>query len=712
MKMMEGRGGLRIAALVLAFGAGASAQAPVLITQAIDESALVTLAGNTRPEANAANDQGRVPDSMPIAHMLLQLQRSPQQEQALVKLIDRLHDPHSPNYHQWLTTATFAQQFGLAQQDLNTIRAWLESQGFAVIVYPNGMLMDISGTAGQVRAAFHTEIHNLIVDGQPHIANMSDPQIPAALAPAIAGIFSLHDFRPHPMYKPRPDYTVGSTGPYLVAPPDLATIYSFTPLFEGHVVGLGQTVVVVEDSDIYSSADWTTFRTAFGLNRFPAGSHSGSLTSINPPSPGVNNCLDPGANGDDFEVAVDAEYVSAAAPGADIVVASCADTATTFGGVIAIENILNASGTPPPIMSMSYGECEALNGASANATFNSTFQQAVSEGVSVFVSAGDDAAAGCDRDAQFAAHGIGITGWGETPYNVSVGGTDFADTYEGLNSTYWSATNTRYFGSALSYIPEIPWNDTCASALVTKALGFTYPFGISGACNSSIGEEFLGTTGGSGGPSGCATGAPAQYGVVGGTCAGYAKPSWQTGVIGIPSDGVRDIPDVSLFAANGIWGHYYPVCYSDPSGGGVPCTAAPDTWPGAGGTSFSSPIMAGIQALVNQRNGSPQGNPNYAYYQLAAIEYGASGSAICNSSRGNVVGGACSFYDVTMGDMDVPCVLGAGDCFKPGGSYGVLSTSNSTYAPAYRTTTGWDFATGIGTVNATELVANWKTVAP
>jgi subtilase family serine protease len=698
---------LRISALILALDLGAYAQAPPLITQPIDESNPVTLAGNLRPEANAANDRGPVPDSMRIEHMLLQLQRSPQQEQAVEKLVDQLHNPQSPSYHQWLTAAEFGQRFGLAQADLDKIGGWLQSHGFEVSVYPNGMLLDFSGTAAQVRAAFHTELHNLLVAGTPHIANMSNPQIPAALAPAVAGIVSLHNFWPKPMYKPRADYTTAS-GSYLVGPGDLAVIYNMDPLFKNGVTGAGQTVVVVEDTDIYSSSDWTNFRSTFGLSRF----HAGSLVTANPPS-SANNCTDPGVNGDDFEASVDMEYASAAAPGATIEVASCADTTTTFGGLIAIENILNASSTPPSIVSVSYGECEALNGASANAAFNSTFQQAVTEGVSVFVSSGDDAAAGCDRNAEVAFHGIGITGWGGTPYNVSVGGTDFGDSYLGLDTAYWRPTNTQYYESAKSYIPEIPWNDTCASILITKTEGYKSPVGPSGFCNSQIGQEFfLGTTGGSGGPSGCATGTPSIYGVVSGTCQGYAKPSWQTGVIGIPKDGVRDIPDVSLFAANGVWGHYYPVCYSDPSGGGVSCAGAPDTWPGAGGTSFSSPLMAGIQALVNQFNGSAQGNPNYVYYQLAATEYGASGNSSCKSTIGRNTASTCIFYDVTLGDMDVPCTLGIGDCYKPTGVFGVLSTSEASYMPAYGTAVGWDFATGIGTVNAYNLVHNWKTVAP
>jgi len=697
---------LPVSVLILAFAFAAYAETPGLIKQPIDEHNLATLAGNVRPEAIAANDRGLVPDSMPIEHMLLQLKRSPQQEHVAEAFVDQLHNPQSPNYHKWLTAAEFGQRFGLPQADLNKIQAWLESHGFRVSVYPSGMLMDVSGTAGQVREAFHTEIHNLSVNGTQHIANMSNPRIPAVLEPAVAGVVSLHNFWPKPMYTPRGDYTtvLGGFVYYLVVPGDLAVIYNLNPLFINGLSGTGQTVVVVEDSDIYTSSDWTDFRSTFGLSRFT----TGSLVSANP-----GGCTDPGVNGDDIEAEIDAEYAGSAAPGATIEVASCADTETTFGGLIAITNILNATGTPPSVMSMSYGECEAYNGASANAAFNSTFQQAVMEGVSVFVSSGDATAAGCDRDALTSTHGIGITGWGGTPYNVSVGGTDFADSYLGLNSEYWNSTNTKYDASALSYIPEIPWNDTCGSILLSKYFGYAAPFGVNGFCNSSIGQDFLGTTGGSGGPSACATGTPAIAGVADGTCQGYPKPSWQTGVIGIPNDGVRDTPDVSLFASNGFWGHFYPVCYSDPFGGGVSCAGAPNTWPGYGGTSFSSPIMAGIQAIVNEANGGAQGNPNYVYYKLAATEYGAHGNSKCKSSEGKNAASSCIFYDDAMGDMDVPCTEGiSANCYKPSGLYGVLSTSHTAFDPAYASAVGWDFATGIGSVNAKNLVQQWKTAAP
>jgi subtilase family serine protease len=330
----------RNSALVLTVSLAAYAQAPTLITQPIDESRLFTLAGNTRAEAIAANDQGRVPDNMPIEHILLQLQHSAQQEESVNTLIDQLHDPNSANYHHWLTASEFGLRFGLAQQDLSTVAGWLQSHGITVnSTYANGMLMDFSGTAGQIREAFHTEIHNLMVDGTPHIANMSDPQIPAALAPVIAGIVSLHNFWPHPMFNARANYTFTTNGitDFAVAPGDLATIYDLNPQFKAGTAGTGETVVVVEDSNLFTAADWTDFRKAFGLDRFT----SGKLNTVHPaPAKGKNNCADPGVNGDSTEATLDAEYASAAAPNATISVATCADTATTFGGLIAIENMV------------------------------------------------------------------------------------------------------------------------------------------------------------------------------------------------------------------------------------------------------------------------------------------------------------------------------------------------------------------------------------
>ncbi len=699
--------GIALGAWLLGPASAQTSAARAQISAPIDDTQLIRLAGNTRPEANPANDRGRVSDTLAMEHMQLLLKRPAEREAALQKTIEDLHDRVSPNFHHWLNVEQIRQRYGLAQADLDAISDWLRRQGFAVnAVSPSTMIIDFSGTAGQVRGAFHTEIHTLEVAGKRHIANISDPQVPAALAPAVSGVVSLHDFRPHTNFKPRtnaplkPAYTTPA-GALLVVPADLATIYNLNPLFTDLDSGQGQTIVVAEDTDVYSTADWTAFRSTFGLSSYTAG----SLTQVHPS--GAATCIDPGVvDGDEFEAELDAEWASAAAPSAAIVVASCAGT---DGVLIAVENLVNES-SPPAIISISYGECEAENGATANGAYNTIYQQAAGEGISVFVAAGDEGAAGCDADVKIATHGVGVNAYASTPYNVAVGGTDFGDTYAGTTSSYWSSTNSSTYGSALSYIPEIPWNDSCAGALLASYEHDSPSYGASGFCNNAPGNtNFQTTASGSGGPSGCATGT-ATGGVVGGTCKGYSKPTWQSLAPGNPSDGVRDLPDVSLFAANGLWGHYYVVCDSDTADttiNATACTNAPSTWPGAGGTSFAAPIMAGIQALVNQSTGSKQGNPNPSYYALAAAQYGAGGNSGCNSSSGNATSAGCVFYDVTLGDMDVDCT-GTNNCYRPSGTIGVLSVTDTPFSKAYGTTAGWDFATGIGTINAENLVKGWN----
>jgi subtilase family serine protease len=685
---------LFLSASAALFAQPAERRSPAVIHDRIDENKLVTLAGNTRSEANAENDLGPASDALALDHMLLQLKRSAPQEQAAAQFVADLHNSKSPNFHKWMTASEFGQNFGLADSDIQAVTGWLQSHGFTInSVYPSGMVIDFSGSAGQVTGAFHTSIHNLDVNGVHHIANMSDPQIPAALQPAVAGVFSMHDFRPRPMKRAKFTFSLKGFTYQAVVPADLATIYDLNPLFAQGITGVGQTVAVIEDTNLYNSADWDTFRTTFGLAQYT----TGTLTTLHP-----GNCANPGViAGDDEEATLDAEWASAAAPGASIVVAACADTRATFGGFIAIENMVNGS-NPPPVISISYGNCEVENGASSNAAISSLYQQAVAEGISVFVSAGDEGAASCDAGATSATHGIGVSAYASTPYNVAVGGTDFSDTLDGTTGNYWAAANTSTDGSALSYIPEIPWNDSCAGSLLSNFLGFTTVYGAGGFCNSNTArtDQLLEVVAGSGGPSNCATGSASTFGVASGACHGVAKPDWQTGLTGLPNDGVRDLPDVSLFAADGIWGHFYVTCFSDVRNGGAACTGDPSTWAGAGGTSFSSPILAGIQALVNQNMGGAQGNPNYVYYALAAN----------NPSV---------FHSITRGDIDVNCT-GSANCYgssgavnngrggRAGGTSGALSVSSSSFSPAYSTGASWNFATGIGSVDAFNLVMNWS----
>jgi len=661
----------------------ASANGPrVLITTPIDPNRLSTLVGNTRPEANPRNDRGRVPDELPLNHMLLQLQRAPEVERAFSEYIESLSDKSSPNFRQWMSASAQGEKYGLAQEDLDTITGWLRSQGFTVgYVYPNRMVIDFSGNAAQIRNAFHTEIHYLEVAGQRYLANMSDPQIPAALAPAISGVVSLNDFKPHADHKLRSQYTFAGCGSdcYTLVPADFQTIYNIGPVYSAGYYGQGQTVAVVEDSNSYGS-DWATFQSTFGLTAY-----GGTLTTVHPDDAG--NCTNPGTNGADIEADLDVEMVTAVAPGAAVELISCSDTATTFGGLIAIQNIISAT-SPPPIITMSYGECEVINGAASNKAFNSAFESAAAAGVSVFVSAGDDGASGCARDftvgSSYALPGIGVTGWGETAYNVSVGGTDYEDLYNFLEggaseSTYWNSSNGTTYGSAIKYIPEIPWNDSCASYLIYNVEGYTTAYGANGFCNSTTGAGFVSTAAGSGGPSTCATGAGnASYLYDEGTsCKGYAKPTWQKGVFGNPADGVRDIPDVSLFAANGLWGHYTIICFSDTGNGGVACKGAPSGWVGVGGTSVASPLMAGIQALVDQKWNMRAGNPNPTYYAIAKTEFAATGNSACYSVN-EQAGNSCVFNDITQGDNDINCrhngSVFKADCYLPSGTNGTLGT--------------------------------------
>ena len=683
----------------------AQAQSPAAsprIVDAVDETKLVTLTGHTHPLATPKNDQGAVEDSFPMEHMFLQLRRSPEQEATLQHTIEDLQDPHSSKYHQWLTAEELGRGFGPAQQDIETVTQWLSSHGLQVnTVHKNGLTIDVTGTAGQVRETFHTEIHKYLVNGKEHIANASDPQIPAALAPVVTGPVGLHNFLPRKaLIKPVNSFTFPCNGcpdgfngvpQYDEAPADLAAIYDVAPLYKAKkpITGKGQTVVVLEDTDI-NAADVTTFRKAFGLS-----SYAGTFKQIHPGA----GCADPGTNAAEGEAALDAEWAGAVAADAAVELASCADTATNFGAFIAAQNLLDLA-NPPHIMSLSYIGCEAEQGPGpeGNPFILALWQQAASEGVSVFVAAGDGGAAGCDNfdTAPYAVGGIAANGLASTPYNVATGGTDFLDTAEGTVSTYWNTTNDPIGRSAKSYVPETPWNDSCAGSVAFSSLGYTSGLSF---CNSTAGAGLLDIVAGSGAPSSI-----------------YSKPSWQTGITGIPNDGKRDLPDISLFASNGFWNHAILLCMSDAAQGGSPCdyTNALDTFNNsAGGTSFTAPQFASIQALINQKAGSPQGNPDPIFYQLARAEYGSSSNpndnklAECNATKGNNIGSSCIFHDVTVGDNAVPC-YGAVNCYGASlNDYGILSTSDTRLRQAYSAKRGWDFATGLGSIDITNLVNNW-----
>jgi subtilase family serine protease len=669
---------------------GAATQAR--ITAAIDESRLTTLRGNTHPLARPEFDQGAAPSSLPMRRMLLVLQRSPAQEAALAALLDQQQDKSSPNYRQWLTPAQMGQQFGPADQDIQTITLWLQSHGFQVAkVAQSRMVIEFSGTASQVLQAFHTQIHKYTVSGKDHWANASDPQIPMALAPVVAGIDSLHNFGRRATnhlagvfarskttgaveaVKPLFTFPGGcgsspSSPCYALGPADFAKIYDVPNLLlnpaPGTVLnGDGITIAIAGESNI-NLQDVKDFRSMFGL---PA---KDPVIILDGPDPGL-------VSGVETEADLDVEWSGAVAPNATIDLVVAEPTETSAGIDLAAEHVIDNN--LAPILSESFDACEASLGAAGNLFYSQLWQQAAAQGITVTISTGDSGAAGCDFSASFpspAQNGLQISGIASTPYNVAVGGTDFNDLNNPL--TYWSASNGTNLVSALGYIPEMTWNDSCTNS---ETFILTGAVSAEQNCNSaSLNPFFVNTIGGSGGKSSCING----NGTTLSSCTqGYAKPTWQTGT-GVPADSVRDIPDVSLFAADGLNGNFYIICESDATNG-VPCSSS--NFLGVGGTSGSTPSFAGIMALVNQKTAARQGNANYILYKLAASTPSA-------------------FHDVTTGTIAMPCAKGTLNCTinTSGDQYGVLT--------GYATTTGYDLATGLGSVDAANLVNAWASAAP
>jgi hypothetical protein len=669
----------------------------------VDLGNLVTLQGNTHPLARPEFDQGAAPDSLPTERILLVLQRSPEQETALRKLLDEQQIKSSPNYHVWLTPEQFGEQFGPADADIQAVTGWLTSQGFQVNRVATGRtVIEFSGTAGAVRQAFRTEIHRYVVKGEEHWANARDPQIPAALKPVVAGFASLNNFPRRPMVERlgafsrstatgvvKPLFTITSssgTTYYALGPTDFATIYNVLPLWQASsaIDGTAQTIAIVAESNINIS-DVEDYRNLFGL---PANDPQIIVDGVDP---GVT------ANALETEADLDVEWAGAVAKNATIDLVVSESTESTAG--VDLSAVYIVDNNLAPVLSESYGACEAFLGASGNAFYNSIWEQAAAQGITVLVASGDRGSALCDVSASESAaeHGLAVSGTASTPFNIAVGGTDFNDV--NTWSTYWSATNnSTTLSSALSYIPETTWNDSCAR------------FGVASDCASAASDTPTGIdlVAGSGGASNCINPTGTYPNL---TCTGgYAKPAWQSGT-GVPSDGARDLPDVSLFAGDGLNRSFYVLCEADAVPGEISCSQGYSPWYflGVGGTSASAPAFAGIMALVNQKTGERQGIANYVLYPLAAKSSCTSNAAMASTANSS----SCIFYDVVAGNNSVACVGGSPNCSNTtSGGYGILEVNPPTNpSPAWTTGAGYDLATGLGSVNAANLVNKWTSVS-
>ncbi|MGB7846883.1 MAG: S53 family peptidase [Candidatus Acidiferrum sp.] len=649
----------------------------------MDETRLLQLKGNTHPLALAEFDRGAAPAGLPMERMLLVLKRGPEQEARLTELIEEQLDASSPNFHCWLTPEEFGAQFGPSSQDLQTVTSWLASHGFHVVRVSKGRtVIEFSGTAGQIEEAFHTAIHKYVLNAEEHWANASDPWIPAALVPVVGGVDALNNFPRKTMLTfPSPCGVAGirpSGNCYGVGPYDFATIYNLLPLWNSGIDGMGQSIAIVAASDVHVQ-DVRNFRSLFAL---PA---NDPIIIYNGPNPGFLNT----ALGPETEALADVEWAGATAKGATIVLVVSATTNSTPGVELSAEYVVDHN--LAPALSASYGYCELALGTAGNQFHNQLWQQAAAQGITVVVATGDSGSAMCDSPRGTppspAQSGLGVNGVGSTPYNVAVGGTIFNDLTNG--TTFWNSTNDpNTKASAKGYIPETAWNDSCTNSLFASLLGFsTDP---EANCNNSQLSQYVRVTGGSGGKSNCTM----SDGQSPTSCSGgYGKPSWQAGP-GVPSDGLRDVPDVALFSGGGLTGAFFLICQADqnPDGSGAcDVNSANAHIQGVGGTSGSAPAFAGIVALAVQKSGSRQGNINPLLYRLAAQQSPTN----CNSS-GPASG--CVFNDVSLGTIAMPCKKGTHDCnvSNPSDPIGVLN--------GYDAGPGYDLATGLGSVNAFNLV--------
>ena len=628
-----------LAALLLALGAATPSAAhsdkPRRIVRLVDNRDTRVVRGSMHALAKSELDEGRVEATLELDRVAMVFKPSPAQDRELETLLAEQRDPSSPSYHKWLTPDEYASRFGMNDADLAEVGAWLRAQGFTVqATARNHNELSFRGSAAQVEYALRTEIHRYRVGGRVHFANATEPSVPVAFADVVLAIRKLSDFRPQPRLRRAavaPRFTSAITGVHFLAPDDFATIYNLQPLYAAGYDGAGQRIAVVGQSALGpadSAADIAAFRAAAGL---PAA----NLQQILVPGTGSSTvCSD-----DVLEAHLDVEWSGAVARNATIVyvfpgVRSGRTCNTTDGNVwdslqYAVTNNL------APIISTSYGACEAENGKAFAQTVRGWVQQANAQGQTVTAAAGDMGAADCEpRGSQSATTGLAVDVPASIPEVTGVGGTEFQADFLSPDA-YWSPTNNQSNGSATDYIPEVAWNDT--------ALSLSFGGGLAAS---------------GGGASGF-----------------FSKPSWQSGA-GVPADGSRDLPDVSLAASanhDGILICSQGSCVDGFRDANLFLTVI-------GGTSAASPSLAGILALINQGTGSNGlGNINPRLYALAATAPGV-------------------FHDITAGSNAVPCSRGSANC-----------PARSPFQLGFNAGAGYDQVTGLGSVDAFALADRWAT---
>ena len=622
------------------------------IAAGISSGAMVRLRGTVSPRIAGGIALGRLNPGTRIDGITMFFAPSATQKAELDALVKAQQTPGSPEYHQWLTPAEYADMFGLSPSDVAKVENWLESQGFNVeSVAPSRNAIVFSGTAEQVETAFRTQMEQYRINGETHFANATPLSIPAALEGVASAVMNLTTFRLHPMVdfkrqvSARPAFTSAQTGNHFFTPGDVATIYDVTPAYDSGFNGSGETIAVVGQSAIQLS-DIEAFQTADGQTvKDP------NLILV--PNTGTSTVV----SGDESESDLDLEYSGGMAPGAtiDFVYTGSNSNAGVFNALqYAVANDV------APVISMSYGGCETQLSAQVFGTYETVLQQAATQGQTVVVSSGDTGSTGCwgtTNTSTAQQQALAVQYPASSAYVTAVGGTEFpAADVASTNTTYWkSANGSDVVSSALSYIPEIAWNDDVSCGQY--------------ATQTNSPSQAL-----------CSGG--------GGTSATITRPSWQTGVPGISAGNYRLVPDVSLNSSPNVGGYLF--CTSDKAAWNTTSSpiqqascnsgfrdAATGELTVAGGTSFAAPIFAGMMAIMNQElSAKGLGEVNTKLYTLAA-----------SSSTY-----AAAFHDITSGGNN--CTAGSPYC-------------TGAAVSDYLTTAGYDEATGLGSIDFANLEAAW-----
>ena len=620
------------AALLLLLAAPVSTQTAFRdrILRPVDPAVTFPVRGTAHPLARMQFDQGRADSNRLISGASLVFRLSPAQQADLDRLLQQQQDPSSPNYHKGLIPEQYADRFGMTQNDLAKVTSWLQSQGLKVDSISRGRTeVFFSGAVAQIEHALQTEIHNYAIKGEQHFANPTDVSIPASFSAEVLGVRGLNDFHPKSRIRSaQPRFTSSISGNHFVAPGDFATIYNLGPLYSQGLDGSGQKIAVVGQTAI-SLTDIRAFRTASAL-----AANDPTMKLV--PNTGASTTC----SGDVTEADLDVEWSGAVAKNANVIYVyvgvgtggTCTNrTKDVFDALqYAINNNI------APVISISYGNCEANIGSSSAAMFRQWIQQANTQLQTVTAASGDDGAADCDFNDSSAIHGLAVDIPAAIPEVTGIGGTEFTgDSQVTVTNgcapadTYWSGSCSPTSGpSALSYIPETVWNDPPTTSF----------------------------SAGGGGAS---------------TFFTKAQAPWQTGP-GVPNDGKRDVPDVSLNASPEH--DPYLLCTGGSCVNGF--RNATNNVAAVGGTSAGAPAFAGIIAIINQATqSSGQGNANSTLYSLA-------------------VSTPSAFHDTTTGNNNVPCTKGSTGC-PTVGNIGFSATAN------------YDQASGLGSLDVFNLVTAW-----